>query len=175
MILSCNLCEKKFVVPDNAISSSGRLVQCSSCGNKWKQFPIKSESKPKTKEIIREIKPISNQFTKPLKKKKRRIKKTTSPTLYSPEYLSKKHGIKIDGNPISRQKQKESKNKSNANFGFYNFLIVSIVTTILLLRVLYFSQEIIVDKFPVSELYINHLFESINNIKEIIQDFIKYY
>ena len=43
MILSCNSCEKKFVVPDNAIGVSGRLVQCSSCGNKWKQFPIKSD------------------------------------------------------------------------------------------------------------------------------------
>ena len=42
MILSCNSCEKKFVVPDNAITASGRLVQCSSCGNKWKQFPIKN-------------------------------------------------------------------------------------------------------------------------------------
>ena len=47
MILSCNSCEKKFVVPDNAIGPSGRLVQCSSCGNKWKQFPIKNEVKKK--------------------------------------------------------------------------------------------------------------------------------
>ena len=40
MILTCNSCGKKFVVPDNAITSSGRTVQCGSCGNKWKQFPI---------------------------------------------------------------------------------------------------------------------------------------
>ena len=43
MILTCNSCEKKFVVPDEAITSSGRIVQCGSCGNKWKQFPIKNE------------------------------------------------------------------------------------------------------------------------------------
>ena len=60
MILSCNSCGKKFVVPDSAITASGRTVQCGSCGNKWKQFPInmlektqsisglkKSVSKPK--------------------------------------------------------------------------------------------------------------------------------
>ena len=41
MILNCNSCGKKFVVPDKAITASGRLVQCGSCGNKWKQFPIK--------------------------------------------------------------------------------------------------------------------------------------
>ena len=40
MILSCNSCGKKFVVPDQAITPSGRLVQCGSCGNKWKQFPV---------------------------------------------------------------------------------------------------------------------------------------
>ena len=39
MILTCNSCGKKFVVPDNAITVSGRTVQCGSCGNKWKQFP----------------------------------------------------------------------------------------------------------------------------------------
>ena len=45
MILSCNSCGKKFVVPDKAITENGRLVQCGSCGNKWKQFPIKNEIK----------------------------------------------------------------------------------------------------------------------------------
>ena len=43
MILSCNSCGKKFVVPDKAIPAAGRMVQCGSCGNKWKQFPIKNE------------------------------------------------------------------------------------------------------------------------------------
>ena len=45
MILECKSCNKKFLVPDNAITSSGRLVQCSSCGNKWTQYPIKKEKK----------------------------------------------------------------------------------------------------------------------------------
>ena len=31
---------KKIYVPDNAITASGRMVQCGSCGNKWKQFPV---------------------------------------------------------------------------------------------------------------------------------------
>ena len=45
MIISCNSCGKKFVVPDKAISESGRLVQCSACGNKWTQFPIGKKTK----------------------------------------------------------------------------------------------------------------------------------
>ena len=43
MIISCNSCEKKFVVPDQAITLEGRIVQCGSCGNKWRQFPLKKE------------------------------------------------------------------------------------------------------------------------------------
>tara|TARA_Y100000817_G_C16506730_1_gene389255 strand:- start:23 stop:451 length:429 start_codon:yes stop_codon:yes gene_type:complete len=35
MIISCEQCNKKFEVESNLIPSSGRLLQCSSCGYKW--------------------------------------------------------------------------------------------------------------------------------------------
>ena len=73
MILSCNSCEKKFVVPDNAIRASGRLVQCSSCGNKWTQFPI--DKKVKAKEIIPKIKSQPKKIQNPAKISKRKIRK----------------------------------------------------------------------------------------------------
>ena len=168
MILSCNSCEKKFVVPDNAISATGRLVQCSSCGNKWTQFPVGNKTKP-NKEISK-IKSIPKKIKSPTKKK---IKRKTGPDLYSPEYLAKKHGIKIDETPTV--KNKLTKEKATVSFGFYSFLIVSIIIAIFILRLLYFAQDIIVEKFPVSEIYINYLFESIRNIKEIIQNFLAGY
>ena len=99
MILSCNSCDKRFVVPDNAISATGRLVQCSSCGNKWTQFPIGNKTKPK-KEISK-IQPAPKKIKSPTKKK---IKKKTGPDLYSPEYLAKKHGIKIQSKPTAESK-----------------------------------------------------------------------
>jgi len=177
MILSCNSCEKKFVVPDSAIGASGRLVQCSSCGNKWKQFPVisKPKAKPKEKQPIQagSITNVTKKIKKTTKTKRKKIKNNASPSLYSPEYLSKKHGIIINKNPIP--KKNESKNSSNINFGFYNFSFVSIIIAILLLRLLYFAQEIIVENFPILEIYINYLFESINNIKEIIQNFFSSY
>lgn len=165
MILSCKSCEKKFVVPDNAIGASGRLVQCSSCGNKWKQFPIITEFKDHNKKI--EIKPIQKDIKKTIKKKRK--KKKDGPNLYSPEYLVKKHGIKINENVTL--KQKDLKKKSSHSFGFYNFIIVLSIFTISLLRILYFFQDIINEKFPFLKLYINYLFESIENIKEIILNF----
>ena len=166
MILSCKSCEKKFVVPDNAIGASGRLVQCSSCGNKWKQFPIITEFKENSEKI--EIKPIQKNIKKTIKKKIKQ--KKDGPNLYTPEYLAKKHGIIIEGNATSRNKRND--NDLKTNLGFYSFLLVSIVLIIAGLRILYFIQDIVVQKFPSSKIYIDYLFESLNNIKEIIYSFL---
>ena len=171
MILSCNSCEKKFVVPDNAIGANGRLVQCSSCGNKWTQFPIDNKTKPK-KEISK-IKSTPKKIKSPTKITKKKIKKKTGPDLYSPEYLAKKHGIKIDSKPVLENKI--AKDKTKTSFGFYSFIIISTVVVIFILRLLYFTQDIIIEKLPISEIYIDYLFESIANIKDIIQNFFSSY
>tara|TARA_Y100000741_G_scaffold206924_1_gene157477 strand:+ start:76 stop:591 length:516 start_codon:yes stop_codon:yes gene_type:complete len=167
MILSCNSCEKKFVVPDNAISATGRLVQCSSCGNKWTQFPINQKIKPKEK--ISKIKSPPKKIQTFAKKTKRKIKKKTGPNLYSPEYLAKKHGIKLDSKIVA--KDKVTKNETKASLGFYYSLIIWIISIIFILRLVYFAQDIIVEQLPVSAIYIDYLFESIRNIKDIILNF----
>ena len=167
MILSCNSCAKKFVVPDNAIGANGRLVQCSSCGNKWTQFPV--GKKVKAKEKVSKIESVPKKISIPTKKTKRKVVKKTGPNLYSPEYLAKKHGIKIDSKPILQNKTIKSKTK--ASFGFYSFVIISGVIAIFILRLLYFTQDIIIEKVPVLEIYIDYLFESIRNIKDIVLNF----
>ena len=73
MILSCNSCEKKFVVPDNAIGTNGRLVQCSSCGNQWRQFPINKEIKKEEK--VFKIKSAPKKIQSSTKTTKREVKK----------------------------------------------------------------------------------------------------
>ena len=67
MILECKSCQKKFLVPDNAITSSGRLVQCSSCGNKWTQFPIKKKNELYKKQT--ESRELFTKKSKTIKKK----------------------------------------------------------------------------------------------------------
>ena len=67
MKIQCNSCNKTFLVPDNAITNLGRLVQCSSCGNKWTQYPIKLEKIDNTSSEISI--PIKNT-----KKTKREVK-----------------------------------------------------------------------------------------------------
>ena len=166
MILSCNSCDKKFVVPDSAIGATGRLVQCSACGNKWKQLPI-------NKEKISKMKSTPKKMPKYTKTTRKKVKKKIGPDLYSPEYLAKKHGIKIDSKPTSQNKT--TKDKTKINFGFYSFLIIFTVLAISVLRLLYFTQEIIIEKIPISEIYIDYLFESIINMKDIIQNFFSKY
>ena len=80
MILICNSCDKKFVVPDQAISAAGRMVQCGSCGNKWKQFPvneiIKDQSIPRPQKVVSKSQPVQQKKTKTKKNKKNYFKKT---------------------------------------------------------------------------------------------------
>jgi len=181
MILSCNSCEKKFVVPDNAISATGRLVQCSSCGNKWKQFPVEISKKkeaslsPAAKQIkakpISPRKPISQK--KPTKPKKKVLKKTREINLYSPEYLAKKHGIKIKD--FEPKVSKGSISKDKVSFGFYSTLLVFLVFVIFFSRALYFTQSFIITLFPNAEFYLNYFFENVRNIFEIWKSLISSY
>ena len=133
MILTCSSCSKKFVVPDSAISVSGRMVQCGSCGNKWKQYPIDIVKKASATPISQITK---KKIQTQKKAKKKVVKKPREINLYSPEYLKKKHGITIN--------DLKSKNTSNENkikkisFGFYNSILLFTVLVIFFSRLLYF-------------------------------------
>ncbi len=167
MILSCNSCEKKFVVPDQAITSAGRMVQCGSCGNKWRQFPIK------IKETLYERKNNTKKtsiVTKIPKPKKKRIKKPREVDLYSAEYLEKKHGIKLDDN-----KNKILSSDKKVSFGFYNSIILFTVIIIVVSKSLHFFQDFIILSLPFSEFYLNYFFETIRNMFEILKNLISSY
>ena len=66
MIIACPKCKKKFDIEDNLIPEKGRLLQCSSCDNKWffkKTIEIKKKierisTKTKTKKIPKETEDI---------------------------------------------------------------------------------------------------------------------
>ena len=171
MIISCNSCEKKFVVPDLAITSEGRVVQCGSCGNKWKQYPKNDEKIPSIK--IKKNKKIPKiSETKISKPKKKIVKKKREIDLYSPEYLAKKHGINLH----EANKKPDKKNKKNKeSFGFYNWLIILLVFIIAFSRILYFFQDLISTNLPFTEYYLKYFFESIRNLFEIWKSLISNY
>jgi len=170
MLVNCNSCQKKFSVPDSAITEYGRLLQCGSCGNKWTQYPLAEKV---IKEIKKKIpakikKPVSiNNVKNQAKKKKRDI------SLYSEEYLKKKHGLTIKGSLDSRNNEQNSNKKIKNNFGFYGYLITISILIVAFFGFLNLTKEIITSKYPIAGYYINYLFEVVDLIKIFISSLIK--
>ena len=179
MILECKSCNKKFLVPDNAISSSGRLVQCSSCGNKWTQYPIKKEARSTKKLKSEEVsKPKEKtNFILPKQKSRKSIKKKSfakksGPAIYSKEYLEKKHGIQIKTVSSS---DKVSKEVIKLNMGFYSYFFITLILIVAFLGVLNLTKVIVVNNFPFLEPYISYLFENLENFIIIFLDMLNIY
>ena len=177
MIIQCNSCDKKFSVPDGAITKAGRLVQCSSCGNKWTQYPLK-----KTPEIAK----TSPVITKVAPKKKTQKRKGPAP--YSKEYMQEKWGTSIEKYAVDKgltskvkkvktttkiQKQPKSKTIEKPGFGFFNYIITYSILSIFFIGILNFERSRIGRKFPVLEPYIDHFFESLEIFKILILDFFR--
>ena len=176
MIIQCKSCEKKFVVADNAIPSNGRLVQCSSCGNKWMQFQeVKKIEKIVIKQNLAKTPKIYDEKININKKKKRTTKIRKKPTSYTNEYLQKKHGIKINTDISKNTKKIDNKKEIYTGLGFYSYLIIFSISIIFLLGVLHLTKEFIILTYPNLENYINYLFETINYFKVIILDIISNY
>ena len=177
MIITCNCGEKKFTLPDNSIPVSGRLVQCGFCGLKWKQFPVgevkNTQTVSRPQKIVSKPQPVQQKIQKSKKVKKTVSKKPREISLYSPEYLAKKHGIKI--NDTQTEKKISKKESQKVSFGFYNSLIVFIFFVVAFSRILYFSQSFIITYFPISEFYLKYFFESIRNIFEIWKNLVTNY
>ena len=166
MLVNCNSCQKKFVVPDSAITEKGRLLQCGSCGNKWTQFPIEQKEQKFIKEVtnIESSKKTVKQ-ARPIKKasntKKREI------NLYSEEYLKKKHGLVIK-NAISTNSSNLKRN-SNTSIGFYGNLIILFIILITFFGVLDLNKNLLINKFPFLEAYIDHFYDILEMFKESIK------
>ena len=141
MIIICKSCNKNFNVPQNAIPKEGRLVQCSSCGNKWVQFPEVSK-KVDTK---KSIKPVSVKKTP-----KKRTVKRSGPTIYSSEYLEKKHGIKIK-DTSNTSKTRTAKKEVKTSLGFYSVFLITIIFLTAFLGVLNLNKELVISNLPVTE------------------------
>ena len=169
MIITCTKCEKRFVVPDNAIPAEGRIVQCSACSNKWRQLPIKEKGSP-----------VKAQ---PISVKKKRTKKRKMPAPYSKNYMKQKWGVAVqDYAQKEGLTKKSSKDVEGSGFGFFSYIIIISIILLSFIGVLKFAESTIITQFPFLEPYINyffdvlnnfldHLFETLDNFKIFISDF----
>ena len=176
MIITCTKCEKRFVVPDNAIPAEGRTVQCSACSNKWKQLPIKEKESP-----------VKAQ---PVSVKKKGTKKRKMPAPYSKDYMKKKWDINIqdyaqkEGLTKKPIRKKSLKDVESSGFGFFYYIIVISIILLSFIGVLKLAESTIIIQFPFLESYIDyffevlnnfadHLFETLDNFKILILDFFR--
>ena len=162
MLVNCNSCQKKFQIPDSAISETGRLLQCGSCGNKWTQYPIKEKLEQGIKKIVS---PKIKNTAKINKKKTSFVKKKREINLYSKEYLKKKYGLSLEGSSDSKEEERNINKKIKITFGFYSYLITISIFFVAFFGILNLSKDIIVRNYPVTKPLINYLFETINIIK----------
>lgn len=58
MILTCEQCNARYLVPQHAIGADGRTVRCSSCHHQWFQEPEDTEAPAEDFEIPEDIEPI---------------------------------------------------------------------------------------------------------------------
>ena len=85
MIISCEQCNKKFEVESSLIPSTGRLLQCSSCGYKWffkksisptendKTIKIQKNKEIKVKKIETKINKSDNEETRIPRNKDKKV------------------------------------------------------------------------------------------------------
>ena len=173
MLINCDACQKKFTVPDSAITVSGRLLQCGSCGNKWTQFPAKDNpAKDNIVDKIKNVIPTRINRSSSKNKAETSLQKKRKINLYSEEYLKKKHGLDIN-NPIVKKKLKSSKNKNiRTDFGFYSYLLTITIFIVMFFGILNLSKDIIAINYPYLEPYINYLYEIFGVIRISISNLI---
>ena len=162
MLINCNSCQKNFKVPDSAITNSGRLLQCGSCGNQWTQYPIKQKIIKNTTETT----PIQKEESPKEKKIKNSTKKKREINLYSEEYLKKKHGLVIKGSLDNKKIKIHKKNQNRSNF--FNYLIVTSIFVITIFGILNITKDFIIENYPFTETYINSLYEILEILRASI-------
>ena len=170
MIITCNNCNKKFVIDSNLISDKGRLLQCASCDHKW--F-FKKEALENTVSTIDEETGIDgiNIFDQNNSSINEEESVSDAPKNEIEADLEEETKEKIEVN-INESTQVNAKPKKQKNFKILNIFIVAIISFVAFI--------IIVDtfKYPIGKIVPNiefilyNLYESIKDISLFIRDLI---
>ena len=157
MIINCPNCNKKFEIEKNLIPFEGRLLQCGSCNNKWFFKPENIVKKIEVVEKNTDIRPNEN--------------KDNLSYDVNNNSLSKEH----ETEEISEAPKPEFNNKKKirANFNFFKFLIVLIISFIALILFLDTFKSQISIMIPNIEIILDNLYQSLNDMKLFILDLLK--
>ena len=151
MIIECINCHKKFVVNSDLIPTEGRNIQCGSCNHLWffkpdiiqKKIPEKLVNVDTDIELYKDDK-FTNNRTENKKEKK-----------------------------IDNKKYQLTKYNKKSNFTFTKFLsylVVSIISFIALIVIIDTFEKPLYSNFPVLELIMFNLFETLTDVKLFVKD-----
>ena len=151
MIIECINCHKKFVVNSDLIPNQGRNIQCGSCNHLWffkpdiiqKKIPEKLVNVDTDIELYKDDK-FTNNRTENKKEKK-----------------------------IDNKKYQLTKYNRKNNFTFTKFLsylVVSIISFIALIVIIDTFEKPLYSNFPVLELIMFNLFETLTDVKLFVKD-----
>jgi len=179
MIIQCKSCQKKFFVPENTIPKEGMEVQCGVCSNTWFQKPeIKNKTVPKlkSKKITQEkIETASDG------KKYKFLGKQWALVLSSGKVgrlaksaiaaeLDKKIGRSIDPSVESISISTSKKDEEDQGIGFLTAIFIILIGAISTIGVLEtFKNELIV-YWPELEFYLEYVYETLENMRTILED-----
>ena len=157
MIIECVNCQKKFSVNAELIPPTGRTIQCGSCNHIW-FFDVKHQNK--------------------LKIDKTKVEKNTN--ILSEKKVSKRSTFKSDEitkkstNKKAKKKEFEIieyKAKKGFTFNkFLSYIIVLLISFVGLLIVVDTFKISIYQTFPILELLIFSLFETLKDIVLFVKD-----
>ena len=185
MIIQCKSCEKKFLVPENAIPKEGMEVQCGVCSNTWFQKPeIKKKSKPKSKKITQEkIETASDGKIETASdgKKYKFLGKQWALVLPSgkagrlakneiSKELDEKIGRSIDPSIESMSIATSEKDEKNQGIGFLTSIFIILIGVIFTIGVLETFKNELVVYWPELEFYLEYVYETLRNIRTISRD-----
>ena len=150
MIISCPNCKKNFEVRDNLIPESGRLLQCSSCLNKW--F-------------------FKNKFLTLKKKAKKKIDIKTKNEI--PNDIER---IIIDAETTDLDNNYESNSDANKEIdklSFFNLFLVILISFLALIIVLDTFKNPIDNVLPGFNFLLNNFYETLKDLFLFSKDLIR--
>ena len=182
MIISCIKCQKKFSVDDKLIPELGRILECGSCLHQWHYIPVllinKNIDTNKTEGIIKNDEPVI--FDKKTNEKKiipdvdNNNNKNSIPNFENDNVQVEPVNVNAQVEPVKDNAQVEpvienKKKKSN----FLNKLLVIIITFVAVIIILDTFRDQLLSIFPSLDLYLNSLYNVINDIFLFVANLIK--
>ena len=147
------------------IPVEGRDLQCGSCNHVW--FYVINEQNSEVLKLDEEIKIEDIEITSKRKKEKVEYKEQ------SLEKFKTKINNELKKETLEKQKNKTiSKNTVNKESKFFSYLIVFIISFIALIILLDTLKTPLINVFPVLEIILFNLFETLQDIKLFIIDLI---